>query len=211
MKYFTFRSKYKIHSPDYRFRMDSVELISVAKAQNEAIEQTVKKEGGKLLNFIKRQVRDEDDASDIFQDVFSQLTEAYRGLETIERVGSWLFRVAKNKIADLYRRKKPLPISQQQFIEDEDGAPSLSLMDILPDLSGNPEDRFLRESLWSAIEAAIDELPGDQRFVFTQHEFEELSFREIAELTGETENTLRMRKYYAVQYLRTRLAEWYLD
>jgi RNA polymerase sigma factor (sigma-70 family) len=191
--------------------MDSSQHISVAEAQNERIEQTVRKEGGKLRNFIKRQVRDEEDASDIFQDVFSQLTEAYRGLETIERVGSWLFRVAKNKIADLYRRKKPIPASRQLVVEDEDGMPGLSLLDVLPDLSGSPEEKMLRASMWSAIEAAIDELPADQRFVFTQHEFEELSFREIAELTGETENTLRMRKYYAVQYLRSRLAEWYLD
>ena len=191
--------------------MDSVEFISVARAQNEEIEQTHRKEGGKLLNFIKRQVSDDDDALDIFQDVFSQLTEAYRGLETIERVGSWLFRVAKNKIADLYRRKKPLPASRQQAIEDEDGAPTLSLLDILPDLSGNPEEQMLRASIWTAIEAAIEDLPENQRFVFVSHEFDELSFREIAELTGETENTLRMRKYHAVQYLRGRLAEWYLD
>ncbi|HEX2899648.1 MAG TPA: sigma-70 family RNA polymerase sigma factor [Bacteroidia bacterium] len=183
----------------------------MAEAQNEKIEETVQKEGGKLLNFIKRQVRDDDDALDIFQDVFSQLTETYRGLETIERVGAWLFRVAKNKIADLYRRKKPLPASRQQAIVDEDGAPTLSLMDILPDLNGNPEEQLLRASIWTAIEAAIDELPEHQRFVFVSHEFEELSFRELAELTGETENTLRMRKYHAVQYLRARLAEWYLD
>lgn len=191
--------------------MDSVQHIAVAEEQNERIEQTVRKEGGRLLNFIQRQVPDDDDARDIFQDVFSQLIESYRGLERIEQVGAWLFRVARNKIADLYRRKRPLPVSRQQAMEDEEGMPSLSLLDILPDWDGNPEEQLLRESLWLAIEAAIEELPDGQRFVFVQHEFEGRSFRELALLTGETENTLRMRKHYAVQFLRERLSVWYMD
>jgi DNA-directed RNA polymerase specialized sigma24 family protein len=83
-----------------------------------------------------------------------------------------------------------------------------SLLDLLPDGNGSPEDEYLRASLWVAIEAAVDALPADQRFVFVQHEFEGVSFRELAAVTGETENTLRMRKYYAVQFLRERLVEW---
>jgi RNA polymerase sigma factor (sigma-70 family) len=191
--------------------MDSVEHLSVAESQNERIEQTVQKEGGKLLNFIKRQVRDDDDARDIFQDVFSQLIEAVRGLETIERVSSWLFRVARNKIADRYRRKKPVAERELMVMEGDDaggGEVLRSLLDLLPDGNGNPEDEYLRASLWAAIEAAVDALPADQRFVFVQHEFEGVSFRELAAVTGETENTLRMRKYYAVQFLRERLVEW---
>lgn len=191
--------------------MEIVQHTAVAQAQNEKIEQTVRKEGGKLLNFIKRKVRDEDDASDIFQDVFSQFTEAYRGLEQIERVTSWLFRVARNKIADLYRRKKPAAASRQQLQSDEEGIPALSLLDILPDLGPSPEDLLHNESMWEAIEAALDDLPENQREIFEMHELDGLSFREIAELTGETENTLRMRKYYAVQFLRERLATYYLD
>lgn len=191
--------------------MDSVQQISVAEAQDEKIEQTVRKEGGRLLSFIRRQVRDDDEARDIFQDVFWQLTEAYRGLERIEQVGAWIFRVARNRIADLYRRKKPVPASRQPGMVDEEGMPEPSLLDILPDLSGSPEDQLLRESMWSAIEEAIEDLPEDQRFVFVEHEFEDRSFRELAAVTGETENALRMRKYYAVQTLRERLAEWYLD
>ncbi len=191
--------------------MEIVQHTAVAQAQNEKIEQTVRKEGGKLLNFIKRKVRDEDDASDIFQDVFSQFTEAYRGLEQIERVTSWLFRVARNKIADLYRRKKPAAASRQQLQRDEEGIPALSLLDILPDLGPSPEDLLHNESMWEAIEAALDDLPENQREIFEMHELDGLSFREIAELTGETENTLRMRKYYAVQFLRERLATYYLD
>src|SRR5688572_3214105 len=115
--------------------MDSVEHLSVAESQNERIEQTVQKEGGKLLSFIKRKVRDDDDARDIFQDVFSQLIEAYRGLEQIERVGSWLFRVARNKIADLYRRKKPVAereLTMVEMDESEGGEVLRSLMDFLP-------------------------------------------------------------------------------
>lgn len=110
--------------------MDSVQQISVAQAQDEKIEQTVRKEGGRLLSFIRRQVRDDDEARDIFQDVFWQLTEAYRGLERIEQVGAWIFRVARNRIADLYRRKKPVPASRQPGMVDEEGMPEPSLLDI---------------------------------------------------------------------------------
>jgi RNA polymerase sigma factor (sigma-70 family) len=191
--------------------MEIVQHTAVAQAQNEEIEQTVRKEGGKLLNFIKRKVRDDDDARDIFQDVFSQFVEAYRGLEGIERVTSWLYRVARNKISDLYRRNRPAAASRQQLQSDEEGIPSVSLLDILPDLGPNPEDLLHNESMWEAIEAALDELPESQRQIFEMHELEGLSFREIAEQTGETENTLRMRKYYAVQALRDRLATYYLD
>jgi RNA polymerase sigma factor (sigma-70 family) len=191
--------------------MESVAHISMAEEQNERIAETVRNDGGRLLNFIKRQVRDEDDASDIFQDVFSQLTEAYRGLERIERVTSWLFRVARNKIADLYRRQKPMPASRQQVANDEDGLPTVSLLDILPDLGPDPEDLLHNESIWEAIEAALEELPENQRQIFVWHELEGMSFKEMAAETGESENTLRMRKYYAIQFLRERLALHYLD
>ncbi len=191
--------------------MEIVQHTALAQAQNEKIEQTVRKEGGRLLNFIKRKVRDDDDASDIFQDVFSQFVEAYRGLEGIERVTSWLYRVARNKISDLYRRKKPAAASRQQLQSDEEGLPSVSLLDILPDLGPDPEALLHNESMWEAIEAALDELPENQRQIFEMHELDGLSFREIAEQTGETENSLRMRKFYAVQFLRERLANYYLD
>ncbi len=191
--------------------MEIVQHTAVAQAQNEEIEQAVRKEGGRLLNFIKRKVRDDDDARDIFQDVFSQFVEAYRGLEGIERVTSWLYRVARNKISDLYRRNRPAAASRQQLQSDDEGIPSVSLLDILPDLGPNPEDLLHNESMWEAIEAALDELPENQRQIFEMHELEGLSFKEIAEQIGETENTLRMRKYYAVQFLRDRLATYYLD
>lgn len=179
----------------------------MAQKQNEKIAETVRKERGRLFNFIRKRVADTDDAEDVMQDVFSQLVESYRGLETIERVSAWLFRVARNKISDLYRKKKPerMPVVR----EGGEDAPLVMLEDILPDLSGSPEDLYLREALWEAIEAAVDELPRAQREVFIWHEFEQMSFREIAEFTGESENALRMRKYHAVQFLRQQLEDLY--
>ncbi|MEM7041147.1 MAG: sigma-70 family RNA polymerase sigma factor [Bacteroidota bacterium] len=187
--------------------MDSAERIHMAQEQNDQIDRTVRKEGGRLLNFIRRRVRDDEDAQDIFQDVFSQFVEAYRRLEGIERVTSWLFRVARNKISDLYRKRKPEPVSRHRESDSETTTPSLQ--DILPDLSGNPEDLMMRDAIWEAVMEALDELPTAQREVFVWHEFEGIQFREIAEFTGETENTLRMRKYHAVQNLRQRLAYLY--
>lgn len=191
--------------------MESVQQIAMAEEQNERIAQVVRKDGGKLLNFIKRQVPDEEDARDIFQDVLWQLTESLRGLEQIERLTSWVFRVARNKIADLYRRPRPLPASRQQAEPDDDGIPAVSLMDALRDLGPDPEELLHDTAIWEAIESALDELPAAQREAFVLHEFEGLGFREIAARTGETENTLRMRKFHAVQFLRDRLAIWYND
>ena len=188
--------------------MDNTVQI-MAQKQNEEIADTVRKERGRLFNFIRKRVADSDDAEDVMQDVLSQLVESYRGLETIERVSAWLFRVARNKITDLYRKKKPerMPVAR----EDGENAPLVMLEDILPDLGSNPEDMYLREVLWDAIEAAVDDLPEAQREVFIWHEFEQMSFREIAEFTGESENTLRMRKYHAVQFLRRRLEDLYQE
>lgn len=191
--------------------MDSAKLTYMTRRQNEQIEKTVRKERKRLFNFIRKRVNDEDDAEDILQDVFSQLVEAYRGLETIERVTSWLFRVARNKITDLYRKKKPEPIGRRNGGSDDPEAPELMLEDILPDLSNDPEALYMRDMIWAAIEAAIEELPEAQREVFVWHEFEGISFKEIAEFTGDTENALRMRKYHAVQFLRSRLQIFYSE
>ncbi|HHG83276.1 MAG TPA: sigma-70 family RNA polymerase sigma factor [Bacteroidetes bacterium] len=179
----------------------------MAQKQNDKIADTVRKEGGRLFNFIRRRVADSDDAEDILQDVYSQLVESYRGLETIERVSAWLFRVARNKITDLYRKKKPERLKQRSG--SDNGDEIIMLEDVLPDLSGNPEEIYLREALWEAIEAAVAELPEPQREVFIWHEIEGMSFRALAEFTGESENTLRMRKHYAVRYLRDRLEIFY--
>jgi|JI10StandDraft_1071094.scaffolds.fasta_scaffold840612_2 RNA polymerase sigma factor (sigma-70 family) len=191
--------------------MESVQHIAMAEEQNARIDQTLKNEGGKLLQFIRKRVRDEDDAEDVFQDVFSQLVESYRGLERIERVTAWLFRVAKNKIADLYRRRRPEPLPRRQADAGDDGPPVAMLEDILPDLSNGPEEAMMRDAIWTAIEEALEELPNAQRQVFVWHEIEGMTFRDMAILTGESENTLRLRKYNAVQFLRRRLESYYLE
>ena len=174
--------------------MDAADSYTVS-GQNLEIEQTVRREGGRLLNFIRTRVRDDADAQDVLQDVFGELIEAYRGLETIERVTAWLFRVARNKITDRYRRRRP----------------DTTLQDILPDRAANPEDIVVRDDIWDAIQTAIEELPPAQRQAFVWHELDGLNFRDMADRTGETENTLRLRKHYATRALRARLAVVYND
>jgi RNA polymerase sigma factor (sigma-70 family) len=183
--------------------MDAANRDSVSD-QNLGIERTVRKEGGRLLSFIRTRVRNEDDAQDILQDVFGELVLAYRGLETIERVTAWLFQVARNKITDTYRRRKPelADRSQHAHAIDADSA----YEDLLPDVSANPEELFLRDAVWDAIHAALAELPLVQRQAWVWHELEGLSFREMAEISGESENALRLRKHYARRSLRVRLA-----
>ena len=183
--------------------MDAATRDSVS-GQNLEIERTVRKERRRLLRFIRTRVRNEDDAQDILQDVFGELIEAYRGLETIERVTAWLFRVARNKITDAYRRRRPESPdrSARALSIDTDWA----LEDLLSDFSANPEELFLRDVVWDAIQTALADLPLVQRQAWIRHEVEGLSFREMAEITGETENTLRLRKYYARRSLRVSLA-----
>ncbi len=175
--------------------------------QNLEIDETVRKYRDRLLRFIRTRVRSEDDAQDILQDVFGELIEAYRGMETIERVTSWLFQVARNKIVDRYRRKKrEAPL--RATAERDDGT-DVSLDDILPDLSDGPEALHLRDVIWQGIEGALEELPSSQRQAFVWHELEGMSFREMSERTGETENALRLRKHYAIRALRIRLESLY--
>jgi RNA polymerase sigma factor (sigma-70 family) len=187
--------------------MKTVHRIEMGAAQNEKVAKALREEGGRLLGYIRKQVQDIEDAEDIFQDTFSQLSEAYLGLEQIERVTSWLFRVAKNKIADFYRKKG----RKESNLGSQVSIPDAGIMDLLPSQMLGPEDEMQREAFWLAIEAALDQLPQNQREVFVWHEFEEISFKEIAAWTGETENTLRLRKYNAVQNLRRLLASLYQE
>ena len=183
--------------------MESAELTYMAQQQNDRIDETVRKERRRLFSFIRGRVRNDAEAEDVMQDVFTQLVEASRGLQQIEKVGSWLFRVARNKIADLYRKQKPAAEADLSEVD----APML--LDILPDLSTSPDEALMQEMIWEAIQEALEDLPPAQREVFTLHEFDGMRFREISELTGESENTLRMRKYHAVQTLRTQLESLY--
>ncbi len=186
--------------------MDAVVSNAMTDQQNTEIERTVRTERGRLFNFIRKRVRHEDDAEDILQDVLWQFIEAYRRLETIERVTSWLYQVARNKIADSYRKKKP-----EASLQTAKGGESteVDFEDILSDFSEGPEELVIRDAIWNEIEVAVDELPPSQREVFIWHEFEGMSFREMSELTGETENALRLRKHYAMRLLRTRLESLY--
>lgn len=181
--------------------------------QNETIKQTVQKERNRLFNFIRKRVPEQADAEDILQDVFYQLTETYRLMKPVEQVSSWLFTVARNKITDWFRKSKAEPFSKQQVQNasaDEEGE-VLTLADMLPDLSNNPEGQYARKVIMSALEDALDELPEEQREVFIMHELENKSFNELSEITGENVKTLLSRKRYAVLHLRERLQELYKE
>jgi RNA polymerase sigma factor (sigma-70 family) len=185
------------------------------KAMNLAMqikEQTFLKEKDRLLNFIRNRVSNVEEAEDILQDVFYQFVAGFETIESIDRVTSWLFSVARNKIIDRYRREASRPQRADLGVHagDDDDAP-ITLQEILPDLGNTPEDSFLREAIWEAIMEALDELPREQREVFIQNEMEERSFREIAEETGVSINTLLSRKRYAILALRKRLQRLYND
>jgi len=175
--------------------------------QDERLTETIGREQGRLRNFIRRRVADESEAEDIFQDVFYELIEAYRLMKPIEQVGAWLYRVARNRIIDGFRKKKPEPFSLEK---DPDGD-SLSLEELLPSPDAGPEATYARSILLEELDAALDDLPEEQREVFLAHEFEGLSFKEISAETGVSVNTLLSRKHHAVLYLRRRLQSIYDD
>ena len=172
---------------------------------NRNITETVRNEASRLRSFIRSRVRDAGDVEDILQDVFTELVEANRLLMPIEHITGWLFRVARNRITDLFRKKKPESFSESESLDAE--GESLRLEDILPSPDAGPDALFARGVLLEELESAIDELPEEQRAVFVAHEIEGLSFKEIAAETGENINTLLARKRYAVLRLRQRLDE----
>jgi len=173
----------------------------MADQQDQRIAETVRQEQGRLWNFIRRRVPDAGDAEDILQDVFYELVEAYRMMQPIEQVGAWLFRVARNRITDRFRKKKPELFTDQAVSGEE----SLSFEDLLPSPDAGPEAAYARSVMLEELEDALDELPDAQREVFLATEFEGNSFRELAEQAGVSINTLLSRKRYAVQHLRRRL------
>ena len=177
--------------------------------QDQRISQVVDRERARLLNFIRRRVPDPRDAEDILQDVFSELVEANRLLMPIDHITGWLFRVARNRIIDLFRKKKTVNFSDTS-IEDEDHE-LLQFEDLLPSPDAGPDALYARSVLLAAFELAVDELPPEQREVFVAHEIEGLSFKEIAARSGVGMNTLLSRKRYAVLHLRERLQGIYDD
>lgn len=167
---------------------------------NERITDVVTRERSRLLDFIRRRVPNARDAEDILQDVFEELVEANRLLMPIEHVTAWLFRVARNRIIDSFRRKRPIPL------EDLGGdRESRQLDELLRSPEAGPESRYLQQVLVDELAAAVEELPPDQRQVFVGHELEGLSFKAMAAETSVSINTLLSRKRYAVKQLRARL------
>jgi RNA polymerase sigma factor (sigma-70 family) len=183
----------------------SLELMALEPDQR--ISEVVKREQSRLRNFIRRRVPDPRDAEDILQDVFSELVEANRLLMPIEHVTGWLFRVARNRIIDLFRKKRPESFSDTAAA-DEDGE-VLRIEDLLPSPDAGPEPLYVRKVLLDELELAVEELPEEQRKVFVAHELEERSFKEMAAETGVSVNTLLSRKRYAVLHLRERLQSVY--
>jgi len=179
----------------------------MAAEPNQQIADVVSRERSRLLHFIRRRVPDPRDAEDILQDVFYKLVEANRLLMPIEHVTGWLFRVARNRITDLFRKKQP-EIFSNAVVEDENQE-MLQLEDLLPSPDAGPEALYAGSVLLEALEAALDELPEEQREVFIAHEVEGRSFKEIAAESGVNVNTLLARKRYAVLHLRERLQDIY--
>ena len=175
--------------------------------QDRQISEVVAEQRGRLRNFIRRRVPDPSDAEDIVQEVFYELVEANRLLMPIEHVTGWLFRVARNRITDLFRKKKPAAFSDTA-VQDEDGA-LLRIEDLLPSPDAGPEALYFRGALLDELEFAIGELPREQREVFVAHEIEGRSFKELSAESGVNLNTLLARKRYAVLHLRERLQSIY--
>jgi RNA polymerase sigma factor (sigma-70 family) len=178
--------------------------------QDQKLTETIGREQGRLRNFIRKRVSDEADAEDILQDVFYELIEAYRLMKPIEQAGAWMFRVARNRIVDRFRRKKPEALADENILSG-DGEDSLTLEDLLPSPDAGPEAAYARSILMEELDAAIDELPEEQREVFIAHEYDGISFKEISAETGVSVNTLLSRKHHAVVHLRQRLQTIYDD
>ncbi len=201
-------------SPQYALTLTSAGLGGNEElGPTRPLSETVRQERARLLAFIRRRLPDPDDAEDIVQDVFVELTEAYQAAKPIGRVASWLFAVARNKISDWYRGRNRTPtisLSEPPYADDDPDQPILGEWLAMTDEAG-PESEFFRETLMEALADALAELPAEQRDVFVQHELEGRSFNDIAAAGQVPLNTLLSRKRYAVLHLRKRLRDWYDD
>jgi RNA polymerase sigma factor (sigma-70 family) len=184
-------------------------LERVMSEQDRRIADAVEREQGRLRNFIRKRLPDRRDVEDVLQDVFYELVVAYRLMKPIEEVGAWLFRVARNRIIDQFRKKRPESSTMTRPIPGDDEGEIVPLEDLLPSPDAGPEAAYARGVLLDELEAALEELPAEQRFVFVAHELEGRSFRHLAAETGVGVNTLLSRKHYAVLHLRRRLQKIY--
>ncbi len=181
---------------------------SVTIDQNRRISETITREQARLRQFIRKHVPDHGDAEDIFQEVFYELVDAYRLMKPVEQVGAWLFRVARNRIIDLFRSRRPAVLGNDTMVLTEEGeAPQWE--DLLPSPDAGPEAAYARSVLLEELDAALEDLPEEQRDVFVAHEIEGRRFKELSEATGVSVNTLLSRKRYAVLQLRRRLQAIY--
>jgi RNA polymerase sigma factor (sigma-70 family) len=183
--------------------MDEPASVVLMTEQDRRISEVVSKQASRLRNFIRRRVPNDADAEDLLQEVFYELVEANRLLMPIEYVTGWLFQVARNRITDLFRKKKPENFSDAA-VADENGE-LLSIEDLLPSADAGPEAAYLRAEMLEELELALAELPEEQRSVFLAHEIQGRSFKELSRETGVSINTLLSRKRYAVLHLRERL------
>jgi len=175
--------------------------------QNRRISETIQRERRRLLRFIQKRVEDQGDAEDILQDVFYELTEAYRLMQPVEQVGAWLYRVARNRIVDRFRKKRPETFSE--LAGETPGEGALRFEDLLPSPNAGPDALYARSVLLDELDDALEELSPDQREVFIAQEIEGRSFRELSQETGLNINTLVSRKHYAILHLRRRLRAIY--
>jgi RNA polymerase sigma factor (sigma-70 family) len=184
-------------------------LDQILTDQDKKIAEVVARERKRLGSFIRRRVPDPGDAEDILQDVFRELVETFRMARPVEQLGAWLFQIARNRIIDRFRRKSTAPTRiAAEHADDDDVA---ALAEMLPSPRAGPAAQYARRLLVEELDAALEELPAEQREVFVAHELEGRSFRELAEQTGLNINTLLSRKRYAVQQLRDRLRQIYLE
>jgi RNA polymerase sigma factor (sigma-70 family) len=187
--------------------MDEPSSIALMTEQDRQISDAFREQGSRLRNFIRRRVPNDADVEDVLQDVFYELVEANRLLMPIDYVTGWLFRVARNRITDLFRKKRPETFSDAAVADDE--GELLRFEDLLPSPDAGPDALYVRNLLLDELESALDELPEEQREVFIAHEIEGRSFKELSAESGVNVNTLLARKRYAVLRLRERLQSIY--
>jgi RNA polymerase sigma factor (sigma-70 family) len=183
--------------------MDELTSVALMSEQDRRISEAVTKQGARLRNFIRKRVPNEADVEDLLQEVFYELVEANRLLMPIEYVTGWLFQVARNRITDLFRKKKPQTFSDAAVLDEE--GELLRIEDLLPSPDAGPEAVYVRNEMLQELELALSELPEEQRQIFLAHEFEGRSFKELSEESGVSINTLLSRKRYAILHLRQRL------
>ena len=187
---------------------DALSIKIMTDEQNYRIAETIEREQTRLRNFIRQRVMDESEAEDILQEVFYELVQAYRLMKPVEQVGAWLFRVARNRIIDRFRKRRP-EAARSNTPDGEEEGELFPWEDLLPSPDAGPEAAYAREVLLEELDAALDELPEEQREVFVAHELEGRSFNDLAAATGLSVNTLLSRKHYAVLHLRRRLRAIY--